>query len=209
MSFVRTLATLAAGFAAAKGYDKYKDMGGMPGVKEAMRNNPQLNQMSDQAFDMMEKMGLPTDQLKSMRDQFLGQGEAAGASAMAGMGGLMAALGGGMAGGAEQTGALIDSLTGTTAATDAMEENAKLMEHLGEIDPAERAFIEAEMDKPVDAMALAQDTSQQMAAQVYAAALMTVKVDHLDEAEYLNTLASGLRLTDETRKRVHAAMGLA
>ncbi|MDJ0638383.1 MAG: DUF533 domain-containing protein [Paracoccaceae bacterium] len=232
MSFVRTLATLAVGFAAAKGYDKYKDMGGMPGVKDAMRNNPQLNQMSDQAFDMMDKMGLPTDQLKTMRDQFMGQSGDAGASAMAGMGGLMAALGGGMAGGAEQTSALIDSLTGTTAATDAMEENAKLMiramiqaakadgeidaeerakimDHLGNIDAAERAFIEAELDAPIDAMGLAQDTSQQMAAQVYAAALMTVRVDNLDEAEYLNTLASGLRLTDDTRKRVHAAMGLA
>ena len=38
-----------------------------------MASNPQVAQMSDQAFDMMEKMGLPTDQLKSMRDQFLGQ----------------------------------------------------------------------------------------------------------------------------------------
>ena len=54
MSFVRTLATLAAGFAAAKGYDKYKDMGGMPGVQDAMRNNPQLNAMSDQACERME-----------------------------------------------------------------------------------------------------------------------------------------------------------
>ena len=90
MSFVKTLATLAAGFAAAKGYDKYKDMGGMPGVKEAMRSNPQFNQMSDQAMEMMEKMGLPTAQLKSMRDQFLGQAESAGASASAGVSGLMA-----------------------------------------------------------------------------------------------------------------------
>lgn len=231
MSFVKTLATLAAGFAAAKGYDKYKDMGGMPGVKDAMRNNPQLAQMSDQAFDMMEKMGLPTDQLKSMRDQFMGQGETAGASAMAGMGGLMAALGGGMAGGAEQTSALIDSLTGTTAATDNMEENAKLMiramiqaakadgeidaserakimEHLGDASKEERAFIEAQLDAPVDAMALANDTSQQMAAQVYAAAIMTIRVDSLKEADYLNTLAKGLGLSDATRDRVHSAMGI-
>lgn len=231
MSFVKTLATLAAGFAAAKGYDKYKDMGGMPGVKDAMRNNPQLAQMSDQAFDMMEKMGLPTDQLKSMRDQFMGQGETAGASAMAGMGGLMAALGGGMAGGAEQTSALIDSLTGTTAATDTMEENAKLMiramiqaakadgeidaserakimEHLGDASQEERAFIEAQLDAPVDAMALANDTSQQMAAQVYAAAIMTIRVDSLKEADYLNTLAKGLGLSDATRDRVHSAMGI-
>ncbi len=231
MSFVKTLATLAVGFAAAKGYDKYKDMGGMPGVKDAMRNNPQLTQMSDQAFDMMEKMGLPTDQLKSMRDQFMGQGEAAGASAMAGMGGLMAALGGGMAGGAEQTSALIDSLTGTTAATDTMEENAKLMiramiqaakadgeidaaerakimDHLGDASPEELAFIEAELDAPVDAMGLANDTSQQMAAQVYAAAIMTIRVDSLKEADYLNTLAKGLGLSDATRDRVHSAMGI-
>ena len=76
------------------------------------------------------------------------------------------------------------------------------------VDAAERAFIEAELDAPVDAMALANDTSQQMAAQVYAAALMTVKVDNLDEAQYLNTLANGLNLTDDTRKRVHNAMGL-
>lgn len=231
MSFVKTLATLAAGFAAAKGYDKFKDVGGMPGVKDAIRDNPQLNQMSDQAFDMMEKMGLPTDQLKSMRDQFMGADGTSNASATAGMGGLMSALGGGLAGGAEHTSSMIDNLMGNSAATDTMEQNAqlmiramiqsakadgeidaaeraKIMDHLGDIDAAERAFIEAELDAPVDPMALAQDTSQQMAAQVYAAALMTVKVDKPQEAQYLNTLASGLNLTDETRQRVHAAMGL-
>jgi uncharacterized membrane protein YebE (DUF533 family) len=229
MSFVKTLATLAAGFAAAKGHEKYKDMGGMPGVKDAMRDNPQFNQMSDQAFEMMEKMGLPTDQLKGMRDQFLAQ--TGDASAAAGMGGLMSALGGGMAGGAEQTSSMIDAMTGTTAATDAMEENAKLMiramiqaakadgeidaaerakimDHMGDIDDAERAFIEAELAAPVDAMALAQDTSQQMAAQVYASAIMTVRVDSLKEADYLNTLAKALNLSDEARARVHTAMGV-
>ncbi len=231
MSFVRTLATLAAGFAAAKGYDKYKDMGGMPGVKDAMRQNPQINEMSDQALEMMEKMGLPTGQLKTMRDQFMGQAETAGAGSMAGMGGLMTALGGGMAGGAEQTSAMIDSLTGTTTATDAMEENAKLMiramiqaakadgeidaeerakilEHLGEANPEERDFIMAQLDAPVDAVGLASDTSQQMAAQVYASAIMTIRVDNLKEADYLNQLASSLGLSDTTRDRVHSAMGI-
>ncbi len=231
MSFVRTLATLAAGFAAAKGYDKYKDMGGMPGVKDALRQNEQFNQMSDQALGMMEKAGLPTAQLKSMRDQFLGQAETAGESAMAGMGGLMSALGGGMAGGAEQTSAMIDSLTGTTAATDAMEQNAKLMiramiqaaradgeidkeerkkimDHLGDANEEELAFIEEQLDAPVDPTALASDTSQQMAAQVYASAIMTIRVDSLKEADYLNQLANALHLSDETRERVHSAMGI-
>ena len=231
MSFVKTLATLAMGFAAAKGYDKYKDMGGMPGVKDAMRNNPQLNQMSDQAFDMMAKMGLPTDQLKSMRDQFLGQAEGAGSGAAAGLGGLMSALGAGMAGGAQQTSSIIDAMTGTTVATDTMEANArlmiramiqaakadgeiddeeraKIMEHLKDAGPDERAFIEAELAAPVDPMALARDTGEQMGAQVYAAALMSVRVDKSSEAQYLDNLASALGLSDETRARVHAAMGV-
>ena len=232
MSFVKTLATLAAGFAAAKGHSKYNEMGGMDGVKDAMRSNPQVAQMSDQAFDVMEKMGLPTDQLKSMRDQFLGETDTAGAGSMAGIGGLMSALGGGMAGGAEQTSGMIDAMTGTTVATDTMEANAQLMiramiqaaksdgeidaeerknilEQLGDLDASERAFIEAEMDAPVDPMALARDTSDQMAAQVYATALMTVRVDKPAEADYLNQLATGLNLSDETRARVHQAMGLA
>ena len=231
MSFVKTLATLAMGFAAAKGYDKYKDMGGMPGVKEAMRNNPQLNQMSDQAFDMMEKMGLPTDQFKSMRDQFMGQAESAGAGAAAGLGGLMSALGAGMAGGAQQTSSLIDAMTGTTVATDTMEANArlmiramiqaakadgeidaeeraKIMEHLKDAGKEERGFIEAELAAPVDPMALARDTSEQMGAQVYAAALMTVRIDKVSEAQYLDNLANALGLSDATRARVHAAMGV-
>ena len=229
MSFVKTLATLAAGFAAAKGYDKYKDMGGMPGVKDAMRTNPQFNQMSEQAFDMMDKMGLPSEQLRAMRDQFLNQAESGAAAA--GLGGLMSAFGAGMAGGAEQSGAMIDAMTGTTVASDSMEANAKLMipamiqaakadgeidaderakimEHLGEASADERAFIEAELAAPVDPMALAKDTGEQMGAQIYAAALMTMRVDKVSEVEYLNQLANGLGLSSETRERVHAAMGV-
>ena len=232
MSFVKTLATLAVGFAAAKGHSKYKDMGGMPGVKEAMASNPQVAQMSDQAFEMMEKMGLPTDQLKTMRDQFLGQTGGANMAGMAGLGGLMSALGGGMAGGAEQTSSMIDAMTGTTVATDTMEENAKLMiramiqaaradgeidaeerakilDQLGDLDAEERAFIEAEMDAKVDPFALAADTSQQMAAQVYATAIMTVRVDNPAEADYLNALADSLQLSPETRDRIHKTMGVA
>lgn len=229
MSFVKTLATLAAGFAAAKGYDKYKDMGGMPGVKEAARTSPGFNQMSDQAFDMMEKMGLPTDQLKKMQEQFLGA--TGGAAAAAGMGGLMSALGGGMAGGAEQTSAFVDAMTGSSVASDAMEANAKLMIRAmvqaakadGDIDPQEQAkimehfedatedelaFIKAELAAPVDPTALARDTSEQMGAQVYATAVMTMQVDTASEVAFLNQLAQGLGLSDETRVRVHNAMGV-
>lgn len=231
MSFVKTLTTLAVGFAAAKGYDKYRNMGGMPGVKDAMQSNPQLAGMSNQAFDAMEKMGLPTQQLRGMADQFLGQSGAAGENGAAGVTGLMAALGGGMAAGATQTGQMIDAMTGNTVTTDIMEENAKLMirtmiqaakadgeidheEHekimsaLGDVNDEERAFIEAEMARPVDPFALAQDTTEQMKAQVYATAVMAIDVDSLTEAQFLTDLANALDLPQPTRDRIHTAMGM-
>ena len=58
------------------------------------------------------------------------------------------------------------------------------------------------------ATSLARDTGEQMGAQVYAAALMTVRVDKASEAQYLDNLATALGLSEETRKRVHAAMGV-
>ena len=231
MSFVRTLATLAVGFAAAKGYDKYKPMGGMAGVQKAMQSNPQLAKMSEQGFETLEKMGIPTDQLRRMSEQFLGQSQAAGDTAAAGLGGLMSALAGGAAAGASGSASMMDALTGTTAATDAMEENAKLMiramiqaakadgeiddeervrimEHLGDLDPEERAFVEAEMKAPVDPMALANDASEQMKAQVYAASVMTMRVDTISEATYLQELGDALGLAPETRERIHKSMGI-
>ncbi len=234
MSFVRTLATLAVGFAASKGYDKFKEMGGMAGMQEAMASNPALAGMTDQMGGMLEKMGVPggADGLKAMVDQWTGASVQATDAAAAGMGGLMAALGGSAAAGATQASHMIDAFTGNTNATDSMEENAKLMiramiqaakadgeidagerdrilEHMGDLDAEERAFIEEELAKPVDVHALAADTGDAMKAQVYAMSLMAVKVDTTSEANYLNGLADALALSDETRARVHRSMGVA
>ena len=38
--------------------------------------------------------------------------------------------------------------------------------------------------------------------------MMTVQVDSLKEADYLNTLANALNLSEDTRARVHGAMGV-
>ncbi|WP_095590399.1 DUF533 domain-containing protein [Actibacterium ureilyticum] len=232
MSFVRTLATLAAGFAAAKGLDKYKQMGGMAGLQEAMKSNPATANMAEQMDGMMEKLGIPGG-TKAMQDMFskFGMPTQAGESAMAGMGGLMSAMTGAAAAGAEQTGAFWDTLTGNKVASSSMEENAKLMiramiqaakvdgeidkdeqakimEMMGELDKEERDFVKKEMAAPVDITALAADTSEQMKSQVYATSLMTVKVDSAPEAQYLDGLAKALGLSDATRARVHAAMGM-
>jgi uncharacterized membrane protein YebE (DUF533 family) len=234
MSFVRTLATLAAGYAAAKGVEKYREMGGMAGVQNAMRGNPQLEGATDQIGAMLEKMGVPGGAagVQKMMDQWLGGAGQAGQAASAGLGGLLTALTGAAAAGTEQAGQMMDAMTGKTAVSAAMEENAKLMiramiqaakadgeidaeeqkkilDHLGELGPEERAFVQAELRKPVDIMGLAQDTGDAMKAQVYAMSLMAIRVDKASEAAYLDGLARALGLTAETRAGVHRAMGLA
>ncbi|MEL6168048.1 MAG: DUF533 domain-containing protein [Pseudomonadota bacterium] len=233
MSFVKTLATLAVGFAAAKGYDKYREMGGMAGVQKAMRDNPMVQNTTDQMADMMDKMGVPGGgkALKDMMDRFTAGADQATEAGAAGLGSLMTALSGAGAAGAEQAGKMVDALTGSTMASDAMESNAKLMiramiqaakadgeiddderarilEHLGEIDDEERAFVEAELAKPADVAALAAETGDQMKAQVYATSLMAVRVDTASEASYLDGLAAALGLTDAQRADIHKAMGL-
>jgi uncharacterized membrane protein YebE (DUF533 family) len=234
MSFVRTLATLAAGVAMAKGIEKYKQMGGMAGVQKAMKENPQLQGASDQMGEMLAKMGVPGGAagLQNMMDQWLGSAGKANEAAAAGLGGLLTAITGAAATGTENAGKMMDTFTGKSAATHAMEENAKLMiramlqaakadgeidpeeqekilAKLGDIGPEERAFIEAEIRKPVDIMGLAQDTGDAMKAQVYAMSLMAVRVDNASEAAYLDGLARALGLSEGTRSQIHRAMGLA
>lgn len=233
MSFVRTLATLAAGFAAAKGFEQYKQMGGMAGVQKAMADNPALANVQAQMGAMMEKMGVPggAKGFQEMAAQWTGAASQAGESAMAGLGGLIAAMGGAAATGTEQAGQMIDALTGKKVASGAMEENAKLMiramiqaakadgeidadekkrilDYLGDLEPEEKAFVEAELAKPVDVNALALDTGQQAKAQVYAMSAMAIRVDTQSEVSYLDGLASALGLSDEDRQRIHATMGL-
>jgi uncharacterized membrane protein YebE (DUF533 family) len=234
MSFVRTLATLAAGYAAAKGFEKYKEMGGMAGVQKSMRDNPQVQGASDQVGEMLAKMGVPGGAagIQKMMDQWLGTTGQAGEAAAAGLGGLLTAITGAAAAGTENAGKMMDAVTGKTAATDAMEQNAKLMiramiqaakadgevdleeqqkilAQLGDIGPEERAFIEAEMRKPVDIMGLAHDTGDTMKAQVYAMSLMAIRVDNASEVAYLDGLARALGLSEQTRATVHKSMGLA
>lgn len=209
MSFVRTLATLAMGFAAAKGFTKYKDMGGMPGVKDALKNNPQAAGMAQQFEAMLGKLG--------------GAG-GTGAGGLAGMIGSMSA-----AATAGVTG-MLDQLTGTSVATDTAEANARLMiramiqaaradgtiddaerkaimEHLADATPEERAFVDAELQAPIDALALARETADAARSQVYSAAAMTVRTDGAAEAKFLATLAQGLGLDAATIAGIHLSLG--
>ena len=83
------------------------------------------------------------------------------------------------------------------------------MEHLKDASKEERAFVEAEMDAPLDVAGLAADTGDAMKAQVYATAVMAIKVDNAAESAYLDKLADALGIDAATRRQTHAAMGVA
>lgn len=232
MSFVKTLATLAVGFAAAKGVQKVRDMGGTAGVKDALNKAGEPGGMADEIGAMAQKMGLPVqqDQLRGMFDRF-GKGAAEMTTATeSGFSTLLGSMTKMVGAGAAGLGDMMSAVTEGTALGKVSEDNAKLMiramiqsakadgvidpderkailDHLGDASDEEMAFVEAELAAPVDVAALARDTSDQMRGQVYTAALMAVQVDTDAERTYLRNLAQALGLGDAERDALHQTMG--
>ena len=232
MSFIKTLATLAVGFAAAKGVQKFQQNGGLAGMKDALRGAGQPGGVADQMGAMAEKLGLlgGAGAVRDMMGKF-GTGAAqATETAEAGMGNLMAAMTGAAAAGAKGVGDMLGAITGATPLGAVAEDNAKLMIRAmiqaakadGEIDAAERetilshlkdasdeeiAFVKAELEAPVDVVAFAASVGEAAKAQVYSAALMAITVDTEAERAYLKGLAAALGLDGATLATIHAAAG--
>jgi hypothetical protein len=170
MSFMRTLATVAVGFAAAKGVDKFKNMGGMAGMQDmfagaAGMGNLGMGAMTDQMGKMAEKMGVPggANTMKDMMSGFGGMGGGANDAFTAmGLGGLMSAMGGAAAAGGQQMDDMLGGIFANTPVSVAAESNAKLMIRAmiqaakadGEIDADEQAKI-LEQLKDADASEVA------------------------------------------------------
>lgn len=228
MSFMRTLITVGVGFAAAKGIDKYKKMGGMAGL-QGMMNQP--GGAADQMGAMADRFGIPggANAMKDMMGKIgLGSDNQAG---MAGMGGMMNAMGGAAAATGGSMADMFASFNAGTPYGQAAEDNAKLMIRAmiqaakadGEIDPQEQAaimehltdatpdeieFVKEQLAAPLDPMALAQDATEQNKAQIYSMSLMAITVDNQAEVQYLNALATALGLSDDTRNQIHVQMGV-
>lgn len=234
MSFIKTLATLAIGVAAAKGYDKFRQMGGMAGLEKNLRDAGAEGGIADQMGKMAEKMGVPggAQTMRDMANRLGPKAADAGKTADAGLGTLISAMQGSLAAGAGAVGEMMSAITGSGPVSVAAEENAKLMiramiqaakadgdldanekakimSHLENASADERAFVEAEMAAPVDPMALAAAAGSAMKAQVYSAALMAVTIDNAAEADYLRRLSAALGLDPAARDAIHAQMGLA
>ena len=77
-------------------------------------------------------------------------------------------------------------------------------------DQEAKDFVLYQMKQPVDVEGLvAQASTPELAAEVYAASLLAIQVDSPAERDYLDRLATGLRLDPEARRRLHESVGAA
>jgi hypothetical protein len=86
-------------------------------------------------------------------------------------------------------------------------EKRKLMEQMGEATREEVAFINAELQRPVDVDGLARQVPNGMEEQVYVVSLMAIDLDNQREATYLATLAKALELSPQEVNGLHDRMG--
>lgn len=233
MSFMKTLATLAIGIAATKGYEKFRQAGGLKGMEDTLRNAGAPGGMADQAAQMAAKMGLPVDAqaVKDAVTRMSGGAASATAAGEAGLGNLMGALAGTAATGTDMFKNIMGTLTGGTldGATEANaklmikamimaakadgaiddDERAKIMAHLKDASPEEVAFVQAEMHKPIDITSFAAEVNVASRQQVYATSLLAITADTDVEKAYLKQLATALGLSDAERDAAHVTMGMA
>ncbi|MEM6889685.1 MAG: DUF533 domain-containing protein [Pseudomonadota bacterium] len=232
MSFVKALAAVAMGFAAAKGMDKYKEMGGMAGVQDALKGAG-TSDMANQLGKLADQFGIPggSDQVKNLFDQMGRATAGASEASAAGLAGLMASMRGAAEAGSQQTASMMGAMFGETPVGDAMEQQAKLMiramiqaakadgeidveeqaaiiDRLGDISEEEREFVKNELRAPSDLTGLVQETGNVGREQVYSTSLAAIRIDNEAEAAYMRNLAKGLGLSDQQRDAIHTRMGV-
>lgn len=88
-------------------------------------------------------------------------------------------------------------------------EQAKLVERLGgDVDAEEAAFVQAELQRPMDVDGLVAETPDGFQPQVYAMSVLGIDLDNQAEAQYLHTLAQGLALDTATVNGIHTQLGV-
>jgi uncharacterized membrane protein YebE (DUF533 family) len=87
------------------------------------------------------------------------------------------------------------------------EEQKTLLDHLGDVDTEEAAFVEAQLKAPVDIDALVANTPAGLGQQVYVMSVMAIDLDTGDEAQYLHKLASAYGMEPQQVNAIHEQLG--
>jgi Protein of unknown function (DUF533) len=141
-----------------------------------------------------------------------------GGAAGGGLGGLLESILGGAAGGSlapqeretELAAALaLRAMIQAIKADGTMDaaEKQKLIGQLGEATRDEVAFVQAELERPVDVDGLVRQVPNGMEEQVYLASLMAIDLDNQKEAQYLAALAQALELRPAEVNALHDRAG--
>jgi uncharacterized membrane protein YebE (DUF533 family) len=87
------------------------------------------------------------------------------------------------------------------------DEQAKIVEHIGDITPEELEFVKHEMSAPLDLEGVVSSATG-IEAEVYLSSLMTIDLDSKEEVIYLDKLAKGLNLAEDAVDAFHAKLGV-
>ncbi|MBJ3761978.1 DUF533 domain-containing protein [Maribius pontilimi] len=226
MSLKNMAVKMALAFAAAKGVQAFRDAGGLEGVKRKLAAQ---QQGSGGASGQIGGAGGIGGLLGALG---VGGPQQSGSMGSGSLGGLLGGLAGASAGaaGAGKMKGLLDTTRETPPDTAEEEQVSGLMIRAmiqaaradGEIDPAEResllailgdsdpqetAFIQAQMTASVDPVALAHDTPEGHEIEVYTAAVLAIEPDNRPEAIFLDQLAQALKINQAQVNDIHAAHG--
>ncbi len=86
-------------------------------------------------------------------------------------------------------------------------EQAKLLDRLGDVSAQERAFVQGEMQRQINAKELAREVPRGLEQQIYAMSVMGIDLDHQNEAQYLHQLASAMGLEPDAVNYIHDQLG--
>jgi uncharacterized membrane protein YebE (DUF533 family) len=87
-------------------------------------------------------------------------------------------------------------------------EKDKLLGHLGDVDAEEAAFVQAQLQAPVDIEGLIAQTPKGLEQQIYAMSVLGIDLDTQQEAQYLHQLAQGFGMKPAQVNEIHAQMGV-
>lgn len=87
-------------------------------------------------------------------------------------------------------------------------EKEKLLGQLGDVDAEEAAFVQAQMQAPIDIDNLVANTPAGLGQQVYAMSVMAIDLDTGDEAQYLHKLATAYGMEPAQVNAIHEQMGV-
>ena len=87
-------------------------------------------------------------------------------------------------------------------------EKEKLLGQLGDVDAEEAAFVQAQLQSPVDINNLVANTPDGMGQQVYAMIVKGIDLDTQDEAQYLHKLATAYGMQPAQVNEIHAQLGV-